>query len=826
MEKIIGGGILLLTRRAELRWTFFLLAIFSHWLLSVVYQDQLRAATTTMSGTDVEPLMIIQNQSHKRPHAPLWFWEEGNVTTFNTSSNATCGFERKHNHPMTDYVRDSINESLLGKNLTTQCHNLTVYSVAFDDWTLEQFHTAMMIRQPYSKQQLETHGPCFVLFTLQELINDMPTMMNVSTPGTLVGHYWVIPLPAGILPYVTSVQNNQFIKYLGMALFPHSTSTLIWQEASTFFTKKYMYNVPSSYLDLVPGDDDAAACLTGINIPAIERNSTRSSLYQETCQRVTDLDQRQICQSYTQKVDHPHQLDQAMIGTSFMVWKNSHFDCRRFNAELQCTMLHELHSSNTPIDDSLVLPYAISQQRLHRYHKGHSISTSSTLNQQINELEMYAPGEYTDHRGPMVRVIRSNCHWTRGSLGQNCHYWPEVKRHSIPTIPFDALSHQTTDFHTCTSPEANISFPMKGNVSSIFNTHHSCGLMASNPITNYLKETVRDKFMPTLLRDCPDLVVFGVALGSRFVNQLQESLQKDQSGQSNRLLQTHGKCFFLFVSQQDMPQQLDRPLLQGYFWFVPIPESIFPYDNARRNAKLIKYMGHEVFPNVSTVIWQDAKLVSDFKHHQAADYRELIRHNDTCVTTFGLPVHANTLGEFHPAVLRGELRPSDKFQSHCNTIVRAVKRRPNVTDSIDSVAQQCLAYVQQATTEAAMELLHQNMVDTAFIIWNHGSNECRDFSNQFRCSLLDQIHCHSDRDQVPFPFVLQQFGLEGYYKGDGTHGLTLVDNGWDPRKHDLDMKRKIQSNGHTSFNTTSLLRILRSNCHWYTSRIGQGCNYW
>ncbi|KAG7350000.1 DUF616 domain containing protein [Nitzschia inconspicua] len=615
-----------------------------------------------------------------------------------------------------------------------------------------------------------------------ELVDEIPTM-NISAPATLMGHYWVIPVPSLALPYANSLQNRFFFKYLGGVLFPHSTTTVLWQEASTFFTEKYMYNAPNNYLNLIPAEKDAAACFTGISMPANERNSTRT-LYLEGCQTIHDMEQRQKCQSYIQQLNHSQQVDQAMISTSFLAWTNSHIDCQRFNADLQCTILEELHSINIPIDDTVLLPDAIFKHNVRAYHKGHRIKDSSPIDQQINNLELYRLDESNDHRGPMVRVIRSNCHWNRGVLGQNCKYWPEIKRRSEPDIPSETMANRTVDFHTCTSPESDIPFPMKGDVSSIFNANHTCGLNAPNPISIYLKDTIRDKVMPQLLQNCSDLVVYGVALGYQYVLRLQQSLQQQNFQRSNRLLEAHGKCFFLFVSQEDMPQRQNRPLLIGHFWFVPIPESVFPYRNPRRNAKLLKYMGQLLFSDVPTVIWQDAKLVTDFKRQQATNYQTLIRRSDTCVTTFGLPVHANTLGASNPAVLSGKTRPPDKFQAHCDTIVRAVTRRPNVTDSIDSVTQQCLVYVQHAMAQNATESLHENLVDTAFIIWNQGSNECRDFGHQFRCSLLDQIHCHSDRDQIPFPFVVQQLGLEGYYKSGGKRGLILVDDDWDPRKDD------------------------------------------
>jgi len=63
---------------------------------------------------------------------------------------------------------------------------------------------------------------------------------------------------------------------------------------------------------------------------------------------------------------------------------------------------------------------------------------------------------------------------------------------------------------------------------------------------------------------------------------------------------------------------------------------------------------------------------------------------------------------------------------------------------------------------------------------------------------------------------LKEMGLTGYYKEEGD--MKLVDDGWNPQWQDLDLK--------DDKNSSALVRILRSNCHWYSTPIGGGCYYW
>jgi Protein of unknown function (DUF616) len=175
------------------------------------------------------------------------------------------------------------------------------------------------------------------------------------------------------------------------------------------------------------------------------------------------------------------------------------------------------------------------------------------------------------------------------------------------------------DFQTWTSPESHIPFPLQGDTVSILDNTRSCGIEAANAISVYLRETVRNQMIPPPARRVSQYGSIWSRTGPTIRSTIFQTTMAMDS-MMNRLqhvMEQHGKCFFLFVSQDDMPEQQQQhqlgsqqPLLHGYFWLIPIPPSVFPYDNARRNAKLLKYIGHLVFPNIRTIVWQDAKLVN------------------------------------------------------------------------------------------------------------------------------------------------------------------------------------------------------------------------
>jgi hypothetical protein len=226
------------------------------------------------------------------------------------------------------------------------------------------------------------------------------------------------------------------------------------------------------------------------------------------------------------------------------------------------------------------------------------------------------------------------------------------------------------------------------------------------------------------------------------------------------------------------------------------------------------------------VIWQDAKFFrDDFVGKLPIDYEELIDHN-ACVTAMGLPVHKGTVGltNIREGILRyGRYRP--QYEHHCQAIIEALTDRPNVTDSSSNLFRQCDAYLRHVYLEEGnTQTMNQGLIDSAFIIWNQNSTKCLDFNNELRCTIMDQIQCHSDRDQVSIPFALYRMGLMGMYTQHPGEMQRAVDFNWDPRIHDLDFvmpKDKQELRGiSTSRSEDAMVRVIRSSCHWYFSRLG------
>ena len=179
-----------------------------------------------------------------------------------------------------------------------------------------------------------------------------------------------------------------------------------------------------------------------------------------------------------------------------------------------------------------------------------------------------------------------------------------------------------------------------------------------------------------------------------------------------------------------------------------------------------------------------------------------------------------------------------KFKDHCNHVMDAIKRRPNVTDSVDAVSKQCSGYIeavendeQQTGKHKNKNILNEGLIDSAIILWNHASEECRSFNDRLRCTMLDQINCHSDRDQPAFPFILHTFGFQdpvynNYKKKNGTKIVVNFED-WNTRIHDLDFHySNDDDNDDDSNNNMTMVRIIRSNCHWYYGPVGKECDFW
>jgi len=400
---------------------------------------------------------------------------------------------------------------------------------------------------------------------------------------------------------------------------------------------------------------------------------------------------------------------------------------------------------------------------------------------------------------------------------------------------------------------------------------------------------------------------------------------------SDRLMEQHGKCFFLFVQSESLDSLRETesktdlsPMLFGHYWLIPLDRTILPYKNPRRNAKLLKYMGHSAFLNddhsessVSPghIVWQDAKFYRPgFLYSIPRDYASTLRSwadfdprmtdathqqeeeqqqsNDRihlpCLTTMGLPASHNS---FEPPIgseistdvaLSSYSHPH--YKDHCQTVIRALSMRPDVTDSPHALMNQCQIYLQyvhqmqeqqQQQSDGINEKdrigpLDLGLIDSAFLVWKESTQECRDFNAALRCSMLDQLHCHSDRDQVLFPMVIHKllekqkeqhsendessnttnnaeeqpetqsqslsdvanarnhtdqseehddshsspYHLQATYFSGNDDQLRPVDMSWKSHVHDLDLVPQ-QDDPNGEEHQQVFVRITRSSCHWY-----------
>lgn len=412
------------------------------------------------------------------------------------------------------------------------------------------------------------------------------------------------------------------------------------------------------------------------------------------------------------------------------------------------------------------------------------------------------------------------------------------------------------DHRICTSPEyQKVTWPLNGTSStSTITPSFSCGMdpSQSSSFGDYYRNTIwKQQILPLANKEqCRDMVIFGVAFGAQFVRQLISGAAL-QTFNATKLVDQQGPCFFMFTSIEDMvdaglPYYKNNsagsvPLTSIRtenlpFWWIPIPSNYLPYVSPRRNAKLLKYAGHFLFPNTSTIIWQDAKFFrQDMVDRQPRNYQVIAdASHDTCLTAVGLPVHPNTVGNDHPSP--HSLRLKHRYAWQCHAVVEALRRRPNVTDSPTSLMYQCLAYLSDLQHNLdTTSRLDYGLVDTAFLIWNEATKRCRSFNAELRCTVLDQLHCHSDRDQINFPYSLYRMGVTGYYTPFRYNKTKEVDQNWDPRSSDVEyylnseLHRARQKQRRRRFVHQSLqptVRIARYNCHWYRNRLGEGCRFW
>ena len=365
--------------------------------------------------------------------------------------------------------------------------------------------------------------------------------------------------------------------------------------------------------------------------------------------------------------------------------------------------------------------------------------------------------------------------------------------------------------------------------------------------------------------------------------------------QVQQLLQRHGPCFMTFVLEEHVNQNMTRAYNDNensdtsdnqpkYYYsndglqlLIPIQRKDLPYTNMRRNTKIFKMIGPSyLFGNwVQRVVWQDAKLIAynvpkTILPHNYFDYffnvihmtsipRNTNNDNHVCASFMGLPYHKNTMGR-HAERPNANAKQTVQFRHHCDAIVEASNKRPTVSDDLHSLQYQCSTYNKQATipppspasflswstettditsllpppeTQYHASALDDALIDSALIVWDLRSERCQNFVATISCTWLDEIHCYSDRDQVSFPYVFLQMGLQAIPTDKRMNFHNM--NGSNIKNLDaLQQQEQLQKIvtpethhrlfAHHTSPLQPLVHIAKSSCHWYYNNLND-CDF-
>ena len=354
------------------------------------------------------------------------------------------------------------------------------------------------------------------------------------------------------------------------------------------------------------------------------------------------------------------------------------------------------------------------------------------------------------------------------------------------------------DHSVCPSPERDIPWifngtceerPLLSSFSSLRVTR-SCGFCGDDAA--YLRE-LRDEISAKYKDRCKDLVVYGAAIGKQYEEWVRSS--SFLSKHTSKVVKRHKTCFFLFVT--DTKNTGDSFAADESQMLIVIDPARMPFENNRRNTKVLKLNPGLFFPWAERVIWQDAKL-QDRKQKYSLPSDYMLHFNRTverfgvCSSFVGLPLHKNTVGA----------SPDVNLQAHCNAIIAASKKRPTVSDSLQTLLFQCKVAQKQLSeriiqdNSRSKEFYQEPLVDTAFIVYDMRTPDCRQFNGNLGCSWLDEIHCYSDRDQISFPVVMANSGLR--------ISPNLHIRGYE-----------LRDRVYVNMNDTPMLHVAKRSCHWY-----------
>ena len=265
---------------------------------------------------------------------------------------------------------------------------------------------------------------------------------------------------------------------------------------------------------------------------------------------------------------------------------------------------------------------------------------------------------------------------------------------------------------------------------------------------------------------------YSAAFGAAYAN---KGAKKGAPGVKDapRLRREYGDCFFRFTLVGDLPKAARRGAELGaraFRWkraadkihlLVPLDASRLPYSAPRRNVKVLKMLGHRLFPWAERLLWADAKLRIG-EHDPRAYFRETVEAPaagaGVCAAFVGLPLHRHAYGD-------GAV-DAPSLARHAETILGARARgRPDVTDSEDALRAQVRAYAREGGAAAEPER-SRALVDSAYLAFDRRDERCRRFHAALGCAWFDEVHCFSDRDQLSFPVALAKLGVRA--RGDAA----------------------------------------------------------
>ena len=206
------------------------------------------------------------------------------------------------------------------------------------------------------------------------------------------------------------------------------------------------------------------------------------------------------------------------------------------------------------------------------------------------------------------------------------------------------------DHNVCPSPERDVPWifdgtcekrPLLSTFSSLEVTR-SCGFCGDD--TAYLRK-LRDDISAKYENRCKDLVVYGAAIGTQYEEWVGSTSYL--SKHTSEVVKRHDTCFFLFVT--DTKNTGKSFAAHGSQMLIVVDPARLPFENNRRNTKVLKLNPGLLFPWAERVIWQDAKLQSlHNKYSLPSDYmlhfNRTVERFGVCSSVVGLPLHRDTVG--------------------------------------------------------------------------------------------------------------------------------------------------------------------------------------